>query len=249
MKQGSTRMLIMSTLYVLSACFLLSITTYAWFIMTNTTKTSLVSAISEVEAEYDFYIYQDSWHDGNENPLLSEQLCDREDDDGCYQLIQDPSHVFDWMQSIAPGERFSFAISIVSIGTEAYLSLDMGHIESFGYTDPSLQIKYAFFYEITKLSYIVSGVEGLDQKDVSPTTRFQGYFNQADDAIYPLIHDIPLNHIQGEHVVIVVYFDLYYDPSVIYRDEYGIPFDNLNHLMGQSLAIEDIYMMISSSLD
>lgn len=249
MKQGSTRMLIMSTLYVLLSCLLLSITTFAWFIMTNQTKTSLVSAISEVEAEYEFYIYQDSWHVGNANPFLIRQLCESIDEDGCYELIHDPSQVFDWMQSIAPGERFSFAISIVSIGTEAYLSLDMGHVESHGYTDPSLQIKYAFYYEITKLSYIVSEVEGVDQKDVSPTTSFQGHFNQSVNATYPLIHDIPLNHIQGEHVIIVVYFDLFYDPSVIYRDEYGNPYENFNHLMGQSFTIQDIYMMISSSLD
>ncbi len=249
MNKGSMRMLIMSTLYVLLACFFFSVSTYAWFIITNTVKTSLVSSISEVEAEYDFYVYKDSWHRGNTEQTLFNQLCETSSDEGCYQLIKDPSQMFLWTQSVAPGERFSFAIAIVSIGTQAYLSLDIGKVTSEGHLDDDLMIKYSFYYEVTKVSYYVNGTESIDQKNVDPMKPYQGHFNQHDWTIYPLVHDISLNHIRNETVVIVVYFDFYYDPNVIYLDQEGLPFTDHNHLMGQSLFIQDIYMMISTSLN
>lgn len=249
MKKGSMRMLITSTAYVLFACILLFTTTYAWFIMTNTVNASLVSAISEVEAEYDFYVYRDQWHQGNQQPQLFDQLCTSSSENGCYHLIQDPSQLFLWTQSVAPGERFSFAISIVSIGTEAYLSLDIGKVQSFGFVDEDYQISDAFYYEVVKVSYIVNDFEGPNQIGTYPIVTYQGFFDQPDWTIYPLIHDLPLNHIQGDRVVIVVYFDFYYDPFVFHRDPEGQLYPNHNYLMGQSLAIQDIYMMISSSLE
>lgn len=222
--------------------------TYAWFIITNTNHSMLVSRVSEVEAEYEFYRFQDSWHNGNSNPLLLDQLCSIEKDDQCYASIPDPAQVFNLEQAISPGERFSFAIMITTLGNEAYLNLDLGRVSSSYSLENEMRIQDAFLYQVSKVSYVIDGIEGEDQKENTPIVYSQAYFMGDNDTIYPLIHHVPMNLEVGEDVKVIIYFDFYYDPDVKGLDDLGNPNLNQNHLAHQKLIIEDIYMMISPTL-
>ena len=48
-------------------------------------------------------------------------------------------------------------------------------------------------------------------------------------------------------VIILIYFEIHYDPTVTFLDPYGVTYPNYNHLSNQAIQIEDIYMMISPS--
>lgn len=249
MTRSRIKLFISTTLFFLSAISLLGITTYAWFIITNTNNTSLISQVSDIEAEYEFYRFKDSWHNGNPSPALMDQMCESETDDQCYLFIPNPTEMFDLDEMVAPGERFSFAIKIVSLGNEAYLDLDLGQITSSNVPIDGMPIQYTFSYEVSKVSYIIDLIETEDQKDLNPIVHYQGYFDGDDQTIYPLIHHVPMNVVEGDQVMIIIYFDFFFDPSVMGVNSLGIPYDNQNHLAGQSLHVEDIYMVISPSLN
>lgn len=245
----SVKMLLSAVIFFLSTISLIGITTYAWFIITNVNHTQLISQVSEIEAEYEFYRFKDSWHNGNDDPQLLEQVCLNEEDDQCYEYIPNPTEMFDYTQAVAPGEKFSFAIKIVSLGNEAYLNLDLGRISSINVPVDGIKLQTAFLYQVSKVSYVIDSVEGLDQKDISPIVHYQQYFDGDDQTIYPLIHHVPMNIIAESQVMIIIYFDFYFDPTVTGTDNLGVPYDNQNHLVNQSLLIEDIYMMINPSLN
>jgi len=245
MKKVNQKTLLMSVVYFLTAFTLMFATTYAWFIMTNTNNTSLISNISDVEAEYEFYRFEDSYHNGNQINTLPEQLCDAILTDQCYELIPNPATMFNYNQAVAPGDRFSFVLKIVSIGTGGYLNLDLGKVQSIDASDTRIQD--AFTYSITKVSYIVNGVEGTDQKEVLPTQIYSTHFNGNYETIYPLIHHLPMNPTVENQVIILIYFEIYYDPTVTFLDPYGVSYPDYNHLSHQAIQIEDIYMMISPS--
>lgn len=249
MSTKSIKVLLSSIVFFLTSLTLVGVTTYAWFIITNTNTSHLISQVSDVEAEYEFYQYKDSWHDGNLNPWLLDQMCMSEDDDQCYELIPNPTTVFNHEQAISPGERFSFAIKITALGNQAYLNLDLGRVSSLNVVDGDMKIQNAFLYQVSKVSYVVDGIEGTDRKDVAPILYNQQYFEGDDQTIYPLIHHVPMYLGSGQNVMIIVYFDLYYDPLVKGTDSFGIPYLDQNHLANQAIIIEDIYMMINPTLN
>ncbi|MDY0074865.1 MAG: hypothetical protein WC992_07110 [Acholeplasmataceae bacterium] len=240
------KQLLLTIIYLLMAFMLLSLTTYAWFIITNVNHTHLVSQISEVEAEYEFYRFKDKTQSENEQPMLFEQMCESSDDDACYILIPNPSEMFTHETSISPGEHFSFAIRIISIGQLAYLNLDLGKIYSIGETEDA-RIQEAFYYHVQKVSYEFDQVEGPDIKDQSPMNHYSGYFDGDITTIYPLIRNVPLNPDESVLYNVIIYFDFYYDPTLTFYDSYGVSYPNYNHLWSQQLAIEDIYMQIRTS--
>jgi hypothetical protein len=245
MKHTNHKVLWMSVIYFLTAFCLLFVTTYAWFILTNINDARLISNISDVEAEYEFYRFKDSWHNGDPNRLLPDTLCSVSLTDQCYDAIPNPTTMFEYKTSVGPGDRFSFALRIVSIGFGGYLNLDLGRVQSLyaGHT----RIQDAFLYEITKVSYVVDDVESSDQKDVAPTEIHSDYFTGTIQTIYPLIHHLPMNPTTETQVIILIYFDIYYDPTLTFLDPDGLSYPNYNHFAHQMLQIEDIYMMISPS--
>ena len=248
MTMKSLKMLISSAIFFMSTITLIGITTYAWFMITNVNQTSLISQVSEIEAEYEFYRFEDSWHNGNPEPQLLEQTCSINSTDQCYQYIPNPTEMFELEESVSPGERFSFAIKITSLGNEAYLDLNLGRISSINVPTGGMAIQEAFYVEVTQVSYILDGVEGNDQKDIEPIVYYTSYFDGDSETIYPLIHHVPMNRVEASEVMIVIYFDICFDANVMGVDSLGIPYENQNHLAGQAIAIEDIYMMINPSL-
>lgn len=243
------KMMILSVTYFLSAFMLLSVTVYAWFIITNENNSHLISQISDVEAEYEFYIYQNMLRDGSSNLTLTNNICTTNEEDLCYQLIPNPTSAHLMDGSAAPGERYSFAIKILALGnSESYLNLSIGGVTSTGYVLSKNKIQNAFNYQVTKIVYIQNDVETIDKKEVSPTIHSSNYFNEDNGYTYPLVRNVPIFVDQELGSSMIVFFDFYFDPTIFGSDINQVPYTNSNIFMNQVFTVEDIFMFISNEL-
>lgn len=239
------RLIMVSTMYIILALSILTVSVYAWFTLTNRNNASLVSQVSGVEAEYEFYIYENQMHEGSQNLTLFDNVCD-DGGDLCYRYISNPTFAHLINGKVAPGETFSFAIKIISIGSaEGKLQLDFGGLTSTNFDLPVNKIQSAFSYEVTKVSYIENGVESEDQKDSGSIVHYNQFFSYDNDSFYPLIANVPLGVENHPNSVIVIYFDLYFDPFVYGQDSLGVSYTNSNIFMNQIFTVNHIYMTIS----
>ncbi len=233
--------------YLLISIFMLSCVTYAWFTITDTNNAHLTTKTSGVEAEYQFYVYKNKYHYGSNHQTLIDNTCVIGSvEDLCYQEIKNPIYPELIEGSVAPGERFSFAIAIQSLGSmQGYVELKLGNLESIGYDRAENKIQTAFGYEVTKISYIYDDIETEDLKE---DFNYQSYrlFDIDDVKSYHLIQDVPLVHENQFQGTLVVYFDLYYDPTVFGIDENDMPYTNSHIFMQQSLHVHDVYMHVST---
>ncbi|MCR3905613.1 MAG: hypothetical protein NUK62_01100 [Tenericutes bacterium] len=244
--QSLNRLIMISIVYFILSLGILTSVIYAWFTLTNLNRTDLVSQIAGVEAEYQFYVYKDESHTGSLNPTLTDNVCTI-GEDLCYEYIPNPtySHLIDGY--VAPGERFSFAIRIVSVGAAGgMLRLDLSGLVSWGFDIPENKIQRAFFYEVTKLAYINNDIESVDYKDHEPIVYYAQHFQYNHDGIYPLISDVPMGVENASNSVLIVFFDLYFDPTIYGQTIDGISHDNSNIFMNQLFIINYIFMNIYS---
>ena len=234
--------------YLVLSVFMLSVVTYAWFTITYENKASLTSKISGVEAEYTFYIYQNKYHSGSDTLNLYDHVCTvLNRDDLCYKETVNPilPELIDG--SVAPGERFSFAIAIHSMGTnQGYVNLTLGNIESNGYDIEVNKIQKAFGYEVTKISYFQNEIETDDQKALLNYQSFR-HFEITDDTFYHLVTDVPMIDDINYPSTVIIYFDVYYDPSIFGQDLDGTPHINSHAFMNQTFIINDIYMNVKTT--
>ena len=239
------RIIMVSTMYIILALSILTVSVYAWFTLTNINHASLVSQVSGVEAEYEFYIYENQMHEGSQNLTLIDNVCD-DGGDLCYRYIANPTFAHLINGKVAPGETFSFAIKVISVGSaEGKLQLDFGGLTSTGYDLEINKIQSAFSYEVTKVSYIENGIETSDQKDNGTIIHYNQFFSYDNDSFYPLITNVPLGVENHTNSIIVVYFDLYFDPEIYGQDSLGVPYTNSNIFMNQVFTVNHIYMTIS----
>lgn len=236
-----------SILYLLISLAMISVVTYAWFTITNVNHTHLISKVSGVEAEYQFYVYKNKYRLGSSNQTLIDNVCDLNDlDDLCYEEIKNPIYPKLIDGSVAPGERFSFAIAISSVGSmQGYVDLTLGNIESTGYDIESHKIQTAFGFEVTKISYIHNGVETMDRKDEFIYQAFL-HFDQAEGLYYPLVIDVPLVDNDDLLSKVIIYFDVYFDPTIFSMDIEGLPYTDSNIFLNQVFSINDVYMNVTT---
>jgi len=243
-KQSNRKLWLSTLVYVLMLVLLLSVSVYAWFTITNENQANLISQISAVEAEYKYYVYRNEMHEGSMNQTLIDNVC-QADEDLCYEYIPNPTQSHLIPGKVAPGERFSFAIEIYSIGlTEGKVKLDFGGIQSIGYSLEHQKIQQAFQYSVTKISYINDDIESIDQKDNQDIIYHTDYFKLSDQKEYALVKDVKIGLKDDDNSNVVIYFDLYFDPNIYSSDENGIPFTNSNIFMEQTLTIKHIYMSV-----
>ncbi len=240
------KLILVSSLSVILALSLLTVSLYAWFTLTNKNSAALISQVSGVEAEYEFYIYQNEMHEGSQNITLIDNVC-TVGEDLCYEYIPNPTYAHLIDGKVAPGERFSFAIKITSVGTSVgRLKLDLGGLESIGYDLPVNKIQSAFNYEVTKVTYIENNIETSDQKDNGIISYANQLFDYDNDILYPLLSNVPMGVENHPNSVLVVYFDLYFDPTIFGQDMLGIPYTNSNIFMSQIFKVNHIYMTVST---
>lgn len=240
------KLFMLTTIYVLIIVLLLTTVTYAWFSVTNLNKGNLISQISGIEAEYEFYVYNDPTHEGSTSLTLVNNTTTDELEYGKYLYIPNPTETTLIDGYVAPGERFSFAIKIYNTGTtQGYVSLSFSNVNSFGYATSVNKIQNAFSYEVTQVSFMsISGVETSDIKDTYALDYKNDFFDGEVHAYYELINDAPLNI--DDFSSTVIYFDIYFDPFVYGIDPFGDPYTNSNIFMGQSLKIQTVNMVLSA---
>lgn len=239
------RLFMMATIYVLIAVLLMTSITFAWFTLTNENETLFVSQISGVEAEYEFYIYNDPTLSENLNMTLINQTTNDIETYNKYYLIPDPTSNYLIPEYMAPGDVTQFALKVTNIGTTSgSLSLTLSNVLSQYYDLDVNKIQTAFEYRVPKISYINDGVETLDQKDDLNMTYYQGHFDSQNYLDYNLVSQIPLGYDTND--VVVIYFEFYFDPTVFGEDAQGVPYTNSNIFMGQKLSINTIYMDLSA---
>lgn len=244
MKYRSYTLHIYTTLYICVSFLLISVVTFAWFTLTNHNQTAFMSDVAEIESEYVFYMYEDLYRLGNSNPMLLEQTCG-EETLNCYRYIENPMEN-QWIDhSVAPGQRFSLAIKVLSQGlTQSYLSLSLGGILSEGYETSGYKIETAFYYQVTKISYVINDVESSDYKAIGPRVFYQGYFDQGDQIMYPLAKNLPTLDIYSLSSEMIVYFDLYFDPDIRGYDG-DIIHEDSHVFINQKLYINHLFMKVS----
>jgi hypothetical protein len=126
------------------------------------------------------------------------------------------------------------------------LQLDLGGLQSIGFDLEVNKIQSAFEYEVTKISYIENEVESEDQKDNGIINYYNQAFTVDNSSLYPLVSNVPLGIENHSNSIIVVYFDLYFNPTVYGEDEFGIPYTNSNIFMDQIFRVNHIYMTVST---
>eukprot|EP01156_Anaeramoeba_ignava_P017835 Anaeramoba_ignava/a90141_120.p5 GENE.a90141_120~~a90141_120.p5 ORF type:complete len:255 (-),score=-0.49 a90141_120:1553-2317(-) len=240
------RLTIVSLLYVLFAFFMLMAVTYAWFTLTNVNNASLIKTVSSVEAEYQYYTYNDASHIGSLEPTLIDNITTT-GEDLAYELVPNPVVPSLIDGYIAPGERFSFAIKITNVGNGiGYLNMSFGYVQSFGYDLDVNRIQNALYYEVTNIVTTYDNTESADIKDNSPIVHYSEHFDESSIATYDIIKNVPLGHTSIDNVVII-FFDIVFDPTYYGEDEFGTPYTNSNIFMGQTATINHIYMVLSPS--
>lgn len=243
-KSAMNRMVMVSMVYFMLALTIFTVVIFAWYTLTDINKANLVSQVSGVEAEYEFYVYRDSEKNGSNELTLIDNVCILSED-LCYERILNPTTNTLIPTFVAPGERFSFAIKITSVGeTEGYLALDFKEIISTGYDIIQNKIQIAFLYELDKVSYINNGLETIDYKDTGSIIYYNQHFDFDNNYIYGLVSNVPFG-LEGDlNSTVVIYFDLYFDPTIYGQTSEGIPYTNSNIFMNQIFAINHIVMTI-----
>ncbi|MBN2300724.1 MAG: hypothetical protein JXC31_06005 [Acholeplasmataceae bacterium] len=241
------KLIFSSVLYIILVTTMTTFVTYAWFTISNVNNASLVSNISEIEAEYEFFVYQNANRDGSDDLTLIDNICLLEDEDLCYLAVTNPMVAFMIEGSSAPGEKFSFAIRITSVNNPiGTLSLDFGGLNSIGYDIEENKLQTAFFYQVDKISYLNYGIETDDLKDSLDIVHHQGFFTYDNDTYYPLISNVPMQDQENANTMIIIYFSLYFDPYIYGEQSDGTPYTNSNIFMNQTFTIDNLFMSVSN---
>lgn len=241
------RTIISSVLYILVVVFATTSVTFAWFTLTNTNRANLISNVSEIEAEYEFFAYQNLLRDGSDELTLNENVCTDPNEDLCYLPILNPTVPFIIQGASAPGERFSFAIRITSVNNPiGSLKLDLGGLESIGYDIEQNKLQTAFYYQVDKVSFENGGIETEDVKDSFDIICHYGYFTYDNDEYYPLISNVPMRDAENTSTRILIFFSLYFDPFVFGQKPDGTPYENSNIFINQTFTIHHLYMTVSN---
>ncbi|MBN2300657.1 MAG: hypothetical protein JXC31_05670 [Acholeplasmataceae bacterium] len=244
-KQTLNRLVMVSVVYLVLALFIFTVVVFAWYTLTDINRANLVSQISGVEAEYEFYVYRDSDKDGSDHQTLIDNVCSI-GEDKCYEFVTNPTFSYLIPGYAAPGERFSFAIKIRSIGqTEGSLKLDFTGITSIGYDIDENKIQKAYEYSVSKISYINSGIETSDIKDTLGIIYGNQHFSYSFINVYNLVNNVPFGMLDDSNSTVVIYFDLYFDPTIYGQTSEGVSHENSNIFMNQIFVIQHIYMTIS----
>jgi hypothetical protein len=239
------RLMMIITVYLLIGILLITSVTFAWFTLTNENKAVFVAEISGVEAEYEFYIYNDPTFYGSSNLTLINNTTIDEEEYNKYLKVADPTTAQIIPGYAAPGDVFSFAIKVTNVGTTTgKLDLALSNIVSYGYDLEVNKIQTAFEYGVTQISYINNNVESSDQKDILNLNYTVDHFESTNNETYDLITDVPLGYITD--TVVVIYFDLTFDPHIYGEDASGTPYTNSNIFMGQTILVNTIYMNLSA---
>ena len=242
---STNKLVVVSILYFMISLFMFTLVTFAWFTLTNVNRANLLVDVSAVEAEYEFFVYMDENYSGSPADTLIDNICTIDEMD-CYMQILNPAVVHLIPNKVAPGDRFSFAIRITSLGSSnGKLRMDLGNLQSLGAPQTENRIQRAFEYGITSVVYFHDNLETEDQKDNGTIVYHVDYFRYDHNGRYPLISDVIMGPRETAEGVIIVFFDLYFDPTIHGVDGMGESLGNSNIFMNQQFVINRIFMELA----
>jgi hypothetical protein len=73
------------------------------------------------------------------------------------------------------------------------------------------------------------------------------HFDVAEDLVYHLVTDVPMIYDINYPSQVIIYFDVYYDPSIYGQDLDGTPHTNSHAFINQSITITDVYMNVTAT--
>ncbi len=242
---SANKLVMVSILYFMVSLFMFTLVTFAWFTLTNVNRANLMVDVSAVEAEYEFFVYMDEDYNGSPEETLIDNICAVNEMD-CYMKIINPTVVHLIPNKVAPGDRFSFAIRITSLGsTNGMLKMELGNLQSIDAPQNENRIQRAFEYGITSVVYWHDGVESEDQKDNGTIVYHVDHFRYDHSGRYPLISDVFMGPNTSAEGVIIIFFDLYFDPTIHGIDGLGETLGNSNIFMNQQFVINRIFMELA----
>ncbi len=225
---------------------------FAWITLSNKASGSFVSSVGNVDADFAFYVYLDESKNGSTNPTIANE-CASSSGDGCYYLIEntstpltEPVYLFGGANKVFPNDKFSFAIRVTNIGDfDSYLTLDFLDLISQGFDITDNKIQVAFSYEVTKITYLVSGVESSDIKSSLGIILHQDHFTKENDERYHLVESVPISSDDENTKTVIVYFDIYFDPLVFGYTLLGQPMNNSNAFENQLFTISKLAVILT----
>ena len=239
------------TLLILSLLLFVGVS-LAWFSISQQTPIGLILDVSSIDVDYEYYIYQDDTFSGSSNLSLSDHLCISETDTFCYIQQNDPESItlIQGDKGIYPSATMSFALKITNTGdTNGSLTILISQLESSGYLLETNKLQRALKYSVTKISYIQNDVESIDIKDDTPLLyagdgSFDNHFTSDDSTNYTLLDGLELTT-SAPSSQAIIYFDIYFDPSISSVDEFGQPTNHSNEFMDQTVSINEIRIIFS----
>jgi hypothetical protein len=246
------RMLLVSLGSFVVALMVLISVGFAWYTLSKTASGSLVTELGDVDANYEFYVYLDSARLGNSIPTITNE-CLASTDDDCYWLIENTSnpltesvYVFGGTKKVFPNDRFSFAIKVTNVGDfDSNLTVDLQSLVSQGYDIIDNKIQVAFSYQVSKITYLVGGVESADVKSNAGIVVTNGHFTKDNDLRYHIVENIPLSKTDPNTNTAIVYFDIHFDPLVTGYTLLGEPMNNSNAFENQLFTISHIAIILA----
>lgn len=242
-----------SLISMIAVFFMLGVATLAWFAFTDSPTGDFVLDTSNLDLSYEFFIYQDSNFEGATNQTITTNVCLDEEEMNCYLYIPNPSsaHVVSGSRKIVPSDRFSFALKVTNIGNiPGRLALVLTQLSSIGYGSiVQNKVQTAFSYSVDAITYLDNGVESSDMKN-SFGTIYAGmdettaYFGTNDTGLYELGSKIKVDS-SGEYKVAIIYFSLYFDPSVSGYDALLQPTGNSNPFQNQTFSLNQLIIDLS----
>lgn len=244
---------LISFIQLLGTFLVMGIVVYAWFTMTDETDTGVVATLPSLDLVLDYYVYRDNDCQGADQTTLQNNLCVLSEDLDCYEHITDLSTatLIDPGRRLFPNDRLSFAIKITNLSdVSGIMTLSLSELVTTGFILPQNKVQIAFAYYVTKIVYVNNGVEGSDVKDNGTIVYTSGageiytHFSILDNQRYLLASQIAVSHIPNDNQIVIVFFDLYFDPWVGTFDTLGNPIDNSNAFQNQVFTIDKLFVQL-----
>lgn len=237
-KYQSNRMLIIVILLFILTLSLFTTVVFAWISQSrNASIAPFVASVKDLAIDFDFYKYDDNnQQSGSSNYTLTNNVCSSTIN--CYDYLENPTTDTVIPSKLEPNDRLSYAI-VISNRSNSLTTLDvfLNGVTSTNYILSSNQIQRAFKYEVKAIKYLNNEIESTDIKD---SINYANTHFVPNVSNYTLIGGLPLNSQNQADSVVIIFFDLYFDPNVGSYDADGNLLNHSNAFMNQVFKVEQL---------
>lgn len=236
-KKSNRLLLFTIALFIVTVVGLTS-AVFAWVSSSNqNTVGEFVGQVKDLSVSTDFYMFkEDGTFTGSDLYELTDNVCTSNND--CYELIANPTANQVLPDKLRPGNKLSYAIKITNTSsTPTTIDLKLLGVSSLLFQQSNNQIQRAFKYEVKAVRYLNGVTESSDQKSNFTFANAHFLLSVAD---YDLISNVDLANTGEINSVVIVFFDLYFDPQIGSYDGLGNLENNANAFMNQQLIVDKL---------